>query len=362
MKNVQKEVVFLCGNGNYELSSDILKVISELFGQTCTFDHINFNKWPEGEFDNRIVQYEKIKGKVVVFFQSMYTLELSREALDLIWACKHQYGARSIIGVFPFLLNRRQDPMMSENDKEPFSKKVAKPDEIQRLKQTIHLLRVCGVDEMLVATPHSVIMARECANYGIKFHEIDPSSLFATTLETYVHPENRSLVKIYSPDAGSLLRAINLAKILHCPALFSLKNRATNNKTSIVSTKEKEVAKMVDDFKAHYNFDEIYYADPNLVAGQIIAIVEDEVASCTTVNDTGLLLKQYQAKAILLFATHAVLTFGWRNKLFHLDPFTKIIMTDTIPRGNDKRTGGKIFDLSLAPLFGSSIFRILDRI
>jgi len=361
MKKVD-EVFFLSGQGNHEFGTKILVELSELFGQRCQFDHLAINKYSDGEFDNRIVNYEKIKGKTIIFYQSMSSQELVDEALDLIWACKHQYGASYIIGVFPFLWNRRQDPMMKEDEKERWSKKIVKKDEIQRLKKTIHLLSVCGINEMMVATPHSNAMKNACDEHGIKFHEIDPSALFATTVQTFVSSEEQSLIKIYAPDAGSIPRAVNLAKIIHCSVLFNLKNRAINNKTSIVKEEASEMERLVNEFRTYYNYDNIEYITPELVKQKIIIMIEDEVASGETANNTGQMLQKFNVKSIFLFATHPVLTFGWRNKLFYCDPFKKIIMTDTIKRGFDKRTGGKIFDISLAPLFGSSLFKILNKL
>ncbi|HLP86356.1 MAG TPA: hypothetical protein VK153_00540, partial [Candidatus Paceibacterota bacterium] len=91
MENVKEEVIFLSGQGNHQLGADILCELSELFGQRCVFSHININSYPEKELDNRIVDYQKIKDKIVVVYQSMFTPEFVDEAMDLIWACKHQY-------------------------------------------------------------------------------------------------------------------------------------------------------------------------------------------------------------------------------------------------------------------------------
>lgn len=359
MKDVQ-EVIFLSGNGNFKLGAKILEQLSELFGKRCFFSHINFNKYPEGELDNRIVNHENIKGKIVVIYQSIFKQKYEDELTDLVWALKHQYGAKYIIGIFPFFWNRRQDPVMEETVMEKWSKKVAKPEEIQRLRKSIFILHQCGIDEMMVATPHSSAMAKACEEYGVKFHEINPTIKFATTIQTFIPLEEHELINVYAPDAGSIPRAVRLAGILHCRVLFNLKNRAINSITSIVEEKKEEIERLVAEFREYYDFEEIYYIVPDLVEGKIIVMVEDEVASGGTANDTGRHLKQLKAKAVLLLATHAVLIRGWKNKLFYLNPFSRMIMTNTIPRGHKKRTGGKIFDISLAQEFGDSLFRILD--
>ena len=112
--------------------------------------------------------------------------------------------------------------------------------------------------------------------------------------------------------------------------------------------------------KETFDFEEIYYATHDLVAGMIIIMMEDEVATGGTANDTGLLLRKYLVKDLYFLATHPVLTLGWRNKLLKHNPFTKIVFTNTIPRTYEKQTGGEVLDLSIAPQFGSVLFKILN--
>jgi phosphoribosylpyrophosphate synthetase len=355
-----ENTVFLCGNGNHPLFAQVLRKLGEFFGQSCKFDHIYFNKYPEGELDNRIPKYEKIKGKTIVLFQSfksMEFLELLCETLDLLWALKHQYGAKRIIVIFSFLCNRRQDPLMETDPNNIW--KTPKPDEFQRLRMTISFLSHCGVDEIVVPTPHSGEMKKACKEYNIIFHEIDLSHLFAEAIKTFVSEDDLSLVNIYAPDLGSIPRAVNLAKILTCPVLFNLKNRIIYNQTSIKEEKEEELKEIMENLIEQYNFSKIHYVTKELVTGKIMAIVEDEIASGGTANDTGQMLKRLNSKYNLLFATHPLFTWGWRNKLFFKNPFEKIAITDSIERPYEKRTGGQLVDISIAPIIASTLFRIL---
>lgn len=364
MKDVNKEIVFVGGQGNYQLFFKILKDLGELLGNRCSHEPILFDKHSEGEFNSRFEDYKKIQGKVVVFYQSMYSQELFDEALDLIWACKHQYGAKYIIGVFPFMWNRRQDPIMKEEDKiEKWSKKTARPHEIQRLRESIYFLKCAGIDEMLVVSPHSILMKKFCEDYEVKFNEIDVSVTFASRIQTFVPFEDYGLVKVYAPDAGSIPRAVNLARILHCPVLFNLKQRAINLKTTIVDEEKEEIEKLEKEFRTYYDYEKIFYnISSELVDKKVIIMVEDEVTSGGTSNDTGKLLKQYGAKSILLFVTHPVLASGWISRLFHDNPYSKIVMTDSIPRGYGKSTHGKIVDVSVSGMIASSLFKVLDRL
>lgn len=357
MKNIE-DVNFYSGKGNYQLAIESLEKLTELVGQSCKLSHINFNRFPEGELDNRFASHQKIMGKTNVFFQSITSLDLSMETLDLTWAASHQYGSKRTIGVFSFMWNRRQDSLMEiGSDDEPWKK--AKPDEIQRLRQYISLLAYCGIKDMVVATPHSSTMAKYCKEFRVNFHEIDPSPLFVEKVLTFVPDEELHLVNVYSPDLGSVGRAVKMAKLLKCPVLFNLKNRLIYNETCIVSADEKEINKLTEELRKKYDYLEIFYATSELVSNKIIIMIEDEVASGGTANSTGQLLKSKNAKSIFIFVTHSVFTWGWKNKFLQENPFTKIIMTNSIHRDYEKRTGGLIVDVSLASPIASTLFKLL---
>ncbi|MEA3399278.1 MAG: hypothetical protein U9R00_02055 [Patescibacteria group bacterium] len=359
------EVVFLCGNGNSSLGIRILKELSKLLGKNCVFDHINFSNYPERELDNNIVDYKKLKGKTVVFFQSMFSEQniLSEqyfdEIIDLIWAAKHQYGANRILGIFPFIKDRRQDPSMQEIILADGSKKVAKPYEIQRLKKNFFFLKVAGLDGVLTATPHSNAMAEYCKEYKIKFHEIELSPVFVKNVHTFVKKEELNLVVAYAPDAGSIPRAIAFARIMNCPVYFNLKNRDENGNIKILDKLDQKAKTLEKKLRSYYEFKDIHFATSDLVKGKIIVMIEDEVSSGDTANKTARNLKKFSVKSILFFATHSVLNSGWKKKFFKNEPFEVVGMADTIIRDYKNSTGGKILSIQTAPLFASSLFHLL---
>jgi phosphoribosylpyrophosphate synthetase len=362
MENFNQNVVFFCGQGNYPLNELMLKELTELTGEKCSVGHINFNLFPDKELDDRFASHKNIKGKTVVFFQSLYSQELFDEATDLIWACKHQYGATHIIGIFPFFLGRRQDAKMESGEEEIINKKTPKPDEIQRLRKNISILKFCGVNEMIVATPHSQAMEDACKEYNVKFHEIDPSKIFATKIQTFVQEEEWQLIKTYAPDWGSIPRAVKLAKILNCPVVFSLKDRKLSTETSSLEVEAHEIEKIIKYFKDKFNFDNIHFITPELIKDSIIVMVEDEVSTGGTANNTAQVIVSMGSRLFILLATHPVLTSGWKNKLFQKNPFAKVVMADSIPRGYAKSTGGKITDITLSELLASKLFQILKNI
>jgi len=339
--NIKGKVLFYSGNGNHQLGAQILKQVTEYLGSTAKFSHTDFGEFPDGESDAQIPKYSNINGKVVVFYQSVFSTELFEEALELIWAMKKQYGAKHVIAVFPFMIFRRQD------HKENMS-------EICRLRMAIDRLKHAGVDELITISPHSSKMAEFCEEFEIKMHEVDPSTLFASTIDAYTS----EVPVVYSPDRGSIPRAIALAKLTNSKVIFSLKERGLNNDTKILPKEQKQVEEIIKHYTEE-GFTDIHYADASRIKGQTIVMVEDEVSTGGTANKTGQRLKQLKAKEIIFLAVHPVFVSGWRRKLFDDEPFDKVIMGNTIPRDYGKQTGGLIHTVDTSGLLGKGLFKSL---
>lgn len=342
MKN---NVLFYSGNGNHQLGAKIINILREYLGREypgkVAFSHIDFEDFPDGEPDDRIRKFSEIEGKTVVFYQSIFNLELFEEALELIWAIKKQYQAAYLIAVIPFMTFRRQDH-------------EEKPEEICRLKMAIDRLKHAGVDEIITVSPHSPNMAKFCNEFGVKIHEVDPSPLLVATIQTYL----TTIPIIYAPDRGSVPRAIALAKITGSQVIFSLKNRGLNNDTEIKPEEKEEIDGIIECYKKE--FSEIYYADVEHVKNKFIVMVEDEISTGGTANKTGQRLKKLEAKKIIFLAINLVLVPGWKRKLFDNNPFDKVIGGDTIPRDYEKRTDGLIHDISLSELITQELYKSLQ--
>ncbi len=340
-----KKIVYYCGRGNHRLGAKILKIYSEYLGKECNFSHIDFEEFPDEEPDVKLPKWSEIKGSTVVFFQSIYKKEYLEELMELIWAMKKQYGAKHVIAVIPFMRFRRQDH-------------EEKMEEICRLKMAIDRLKHDGVDEIITVSPHSSKMQQFCDEIGIKMYEIDPSPLFASTVKTYL-PDKPT---IYAPDAGSVSRAVKLAKLLDCQVVMSLKERGLNNEAMIKEEDKDEIQKILREFRSKFDYRDIYYADADHVRGQAIVMTEDEVTTGSTANKTGQRIGKIGAKNLILLAMHAVLVRSWRRKLFDKKPFDKIIMGDTIPRDYEKMTGGLIHDISVAELMAQALYKVVHQI
>ncbi|MDD5032218.1 MAG: ribose-phosphate diphosphokinase [Patescibacteria group bacterium] len=351
---IQDNFVVLGGTGNHELDKCILAIVNDLGRTRLSFLHLNMDDFPDDEDDFRITHPERIAGKHVILFQSVHNdsrQNLERQFLTLAWAAKYQYGAKSIIAVVPFMSYRRQDH-------------PEKTDEIHRNLWFVHNMQANGVDELILCDIHSDVTLENCEKIGIKVYNVDPSPAFASILKPRVglsRAKGRQFF-VYSPDRGSIRRAASLAKELGVPVMVSLKNRLHDCSVAAEEDPEKlaaikrELAELQERFGV-----------PISLAGEdlndaSICIREDELSTGGTAVMTGKALKQAGAGEIFFCATHPVCTKGWKRKIVDDNPFTAILLGDTIPRPYRKETGGEVSTVSMARVIANQLFVIMDSI
>lgn len=339
--------LFFCGRGNKALGQEVLKILSELLGQPLRFNFIDFGSWRDGCPNDRIIDFKEIAGKNIIFFDSLISKTAMFDFLSLVYAFKHQYGAKSVTVINPFILVRRDDH-------------EEKNDEIQYLKQYLNFLSVSGATELISCVPHSDYMGKTAENFGIKFR---PAYMdFSRTLKTIV-PKQEKII-IYSPDRGSIPRAIAHAKkIPGALVLFDLKFRQTNNQTEIITPESKVIEDIRQKATAEFNFDInlIKYISEVDVTDANVIMIDDELSSGGTANSTAKKLKKLGAKAIYFAFTHAVCVNGWKLTTFWDEPFTKVLAGDTIIRDDTNRTGGKIIDCSTAEVIAAAAYESINE-
>lgn len=338
-----EDYLFYCGRGNGSLSHELLKKLGEYLGTPLKYEFVDFGTWRDGCPNDRIINFENIKDKNIVFFDSLLSKEDLYDYLSLCWAFKHQYKAKRLIAITPFNLLRRCD-----HDE--------KAEEIQYLRQYIGFLANAGVDDLIVCTPHSEGFNHYCQEYGINFY---PAFMdFTPDLKTILPKEGK--IVFYSPDEGSIARAIAHAKkIKGSIVLFDLKNRKANNQTEILEAKENNISEIISKYRLKFEFEDLYYVQTDLFQGANIIMIDDEMASGGTANSTAHKLKSMGVKNIYFAFTHTVCVNGWKYTLFYKNPFTRVIAGNTIPRGESDRTGGKIVDVSVAQVLASALYGIV---
>ncbi len=319
--------------------------MGEYLGSRISPSFIDFGEWRDSCPDNKIPKFRELKGKSIVLFDSIISEKFILEFVTLVMALKRQYQAYRLIAVLPFLLTRRCDHEESEHN-----------HEINYLSFYLELLKVAGVDDLIVCTPHSDAMEKKCADLGINFYQARMD--FSRAIKTIV-PKGEKVV-FYSPDQGSISRAIFHAQHFSGSlALFNLKERKLNNQTEIILVNQDKINRIMSDFCRDFSCDNIRYFSEEEIADSNVVIIEDEMSSGGTANQTAKKLKLAGARAIYFAFTHPVCVNGWKYTLFDGDPFARVLSGDAIIRDQSNRTWGKVLDVSTAETIAPALYKVL---
>ncbi len=351
----KEEVLFYCGLGNSQLGKEVLTTLSEYTGEKLSFSFIDFGSWRDSCPNDKFRDYEKIRGKTIVLFSSIYSKELMLDYIYLSRSLKKQYGAERIIAVIPFILSRRCDHEGPEHDYE-----------LNYLRMDIELLKFAGVDYLVCCTPHSDAMGMLCEENDIKINFYPAYMDFSPVIKAIV-PRSEKIV-FYSPDLGSVPRAIAHARDLsNSIVFFSTKHRRLNSEIEIFKSEdESEIEKIIKHLRVSYRYDKIEHVSFESLSEHIkdahVVMVEDEVSSGSTANKTAIKIKEMGAKAVYLAFTHPVLVNGWKQTLFDKIPFSKVLSGNTIPRNDINRTGGRVLDVSAASVISRRVYEIFQEL
>lgn len=323
--------VVIGGTGNHDLDSHILKWINETINRDFEFTHIDFDEFSDKEPDFRIPDYKKFRDKIVIIFQSVYSNELEKELLDIVWAAKYQYGAKAVIVVITFFRYRRQDHPEKEH-------------EINRNLEFVQELKHKGVDKLIVCDIHSQTTLDNCRQEGIAAYNVSGAQVFADRIMPIKALLERSIKKIfvYSPDGGSIGRAVSLAKILDIPVLVDFKERDFSGKVRNIEQPARLKAE-----KEKYQW-EIELATAELINGAFVCTHEDELANGSTAKLAGDKLRDWGARYTVFGATHPVCNPGWKRTFIQDSPYDMIMLGNTIPRPYKKETGGRVITVMMS--------------
>jgi ribose-phosphate pyrophosphokinase len=233
------------------------------------------------------------------------------ELLVMIDALKRA-SAGSIVAVMPYFGYARQD-------------RKVKPRTPISAKLVADLITAAGADRVVTVDLH--------AGQIQGFFDIPVDHLFAMpVMIDYLKQGGLKEPVIVSPDAGGVERARAYAKRVSGSLAIIDKRRSAPNVS--------EVMNIVGEVK-----------------GRDAVIVDDMIDTAGTLTQAARAVMAAGARSVVACATHAVLS-GPAIKRIEESPLSEVIITDTVPLGEEAKACKKMKPLSVARLLGEAIKRI----
>lgn len=300
------EVRIFSGNSNVALAKKVSKYLKLPLSEALV------SRFPDGEIQVRCL--ENVRGKDVFIIQSTFSpAENLLELLIMIDAVRRA-SARSICAVIPFFGYARQD--RKTKSREPISAKLI-----------ANLITVAGATRVISVDLH--------AGQIQGFFDIPLDNLTAMfILGNYFREKKLKNVSVVAPDVGSVQRSTEFAKeIPNSSQAIFVKKR--------LSPEEVDTSRLIGDVK-----------------GKSVILVDDAIhTGGTLVNAAEEVLKR-GAKEVFATAVHGVFAQDCLEKL-EKSPIKEVVITDTVPAEARKDLPSKIKVLTVAPLIGEAIKRIV---
>ena len=298
------ELKIFTGNANPELAGKIAKYLKLPLGDATV------TTFSEGEI--RVKINEDVRGRDVFIVQPTCppTNNNLMELLIMMDAMKRA-SARRITAVIPYFGYARQD--RKDQPRVPISAKLV-----------ANILESAGADRILTMDLH--------ASQIQGFFDIPMDHLFAvnTVVDYFTKKKMKNLV-IASPDVGGIKMARAYAKRMNAHLAIVDKRRIDDQHTETMSILGE-------------------------VKGKNIVIVDDLVATASSICEAAQALKKAGALKIFAAVTHPILS-GPAIDRIKKSPIEEFIISDSIPLDASKKD--PVFRvLSVAPLLGEAIRRI----
>ncbi len=294
------------GRANLPLASKISDYLGVGLGA------VKINAFPDGELMVKLE--EDVRGRDVFIIQP--TCEPVNETLIELLVfidCARRASAERITAVIPYFGYARQD--RKDEGRTPITAKLV-----------ANLIATAGADRVLTMDLHAAQIQG--------FFDIPVDNLLAEpVLSRYFVQRGLENLVLVSPDVGNTKRARVYAERLGGELAIINKRR--------VSGEEVAVGRIIGD-----------------VRGKTVLMMDDMISTAGTVCGAAVLCREEGAKQVFVGATHGVLC-GPAIERLGAAPIDEIIVTDTIPVGQDKvQQIGKLRVLSVAGLMGEAIHRI----
>lgn len=294
------------GNSNIPFAKSIVKYLGMNLGESlCT-------RFPDGEIYVRCL--ENVRGKEVFVVQSTHSpSDNLMELLVMIDALKRA-SARSICAVMPFFGYARQD--RKTKSREPISAKLV-----------ANLITAAGATRVISVDLH--------AGQIQGFFDIPMDNLTAVLLlADYFRDKNLVNPVVVAPDVGAFPRVTEFSKeILNSTQAIFVKKR--------LSHEEVEISRLIGEVK---DKTVIFVDDAIHTGGTLISAAEEAL--------------KRGAREVYASATHGIFALDALEK-FDKSPIKEIVVTDTLPVLQRNDLPSKVKVLSVAPLVGEAIKRIV---
>ncbi len=298
------QMKLLTGNANTAVAKSIAKFLKVPLGDALV------TTFSEGEI--RVKINEDVRGRDVFIIQSTCppTNNNLMELLIMIDAVKRA-SARRITAAMPYFGYARQD--RKDQPRVPITAKLV-----------ANLLEASGANRILTMDLH--------ASQIQGFFDIPMDHLFAVNVVVdYLRKKKIKNLVVASPDVGGIKMARAYAKRLDASLAIVDKRR--------IDDRHAEVMNILGDVK-----------------GKNIVIVDDLVATASSMCEASVALKKAGALKILAAVSHPILS-GPAIERIKASAIEEFIVTDSIPLDSSKRDS--VFKvLSVAPLLGEAIRRI----
>ncbi|MEM4598431.1 MAG: ribose-phosphate pyrophosphokinase [Candidatus Diapherotrites archaeon] len=295
-------VLLVAGNSNPELAREMAKCMKTKLGK------LSFSRFPD--FESYCRFEEPPTDKHVFIIQSTHcpANENLMELLIAIDAAKNS-GAKKVTAVIPYYGYARQD-------------RQAKPGEPVTAALVAKLLKSAGADSIITMDLHSKAVEKAIKMKKVHLHAYP-------ALAEFFKKRNIKNLCIVAPDKGALRNAKRYAKALGAKTAFIEKKRKSATEVEAMSISRD-------------------------VNGLNCLIIDDIISTAGTICEGASMLKSLGARGIYVAATHGVLAGKAIEKLKEAT-IKEVIVTNTIPQGDNKRRLKKLRVVSVAKLFSDAI-------
>jgi len=306
MHDEHKMAVFACSN-----SKDLAEKIAQELG--IELGRSSLLTFSDGEFQPGLD--ESVRGASVYIIQSTNPpVDNLFELLLMIDATKRA-AAHKVIAVIPYFGWARQD--RKDRPRVPIGAKLV-----------ANLLTVAGCDRILCCDLH--------ADQIQGFFDIPVDHIYARSVFLpYIKRLKLGNLSIAAPDMGGAKRANAYAKKLECPMIICHKTRAKANVVESITA-----------------IGEVQDRD--------IVIVDDMIDTAGTLCKAANVLKDMGARSVRACASHGILS-GDALKNISNSVLEEVIITDTVPHGEELTSYPKITVLSIAPLMAEVMNNVYNN-